>query len=309
MSLPGHRRVQNTDPIAETARMMEAESSPTAQKNNVTIPGYVPPSRPPAQAERSILFESAPPANGGEDQDVLPDVAVASMGDATMLEVVLGRDDRVRVASSQVSQPPWRMICALRIKSRSGRMYVGTAWFIAPKVLATAGHCVFLHDDGGWAESITVIPRKDGNSEPLGKLNATRFGSVDGWTVNRSRDFDYGVIFLDDATAGNRLGNFEVLAFTAGELNNVNAKISGYPADRDRAEFQYFHERPLQQVTDTRLVYDVDTFGGQSGSPIWLDTQQFGLAVMGIHTNGGVTSNSGTRITNDVLDNLIAWSA
>jgi glutamyl endopeptidase len=54
-------------------------------------------------------------------------------------------------------------------------------------------------------------------------------------------------------------------------------------------------------------VYDIDTFGGQSGSPIWQETQETGVVAVGIHTTGGVSSNSGTRISSDVMENLVNW--
>jgi V8-like Glu-specific endopeptidase len=237
----------------------------------------------------------------------LPDAAAASFGDTTLLEAIIGSDDRVKVSDQYLSTNPWRQICALRIFSSTGKMYVGTGWFIGPKALATAGHCVFLQDEGGWANWIDVIPAKRGAEEPFGKVRAKKFACVDGWTKQRSRDSDYGVIFLDDDTVGKQIGNFEVQALTDEELRGVDAKISGYPADRDRAEYQYYHERPLTSVTPARLNYVIDTFGGQSGSPIWQDTEEGGRIAVGIHTTGGLSSNSGTRISNDVLDNLISW--
>jgi glutamyl endopeptidase len=116
------------------------------------------------------------------------------------------------------------------------------------------------------------------------------------------------VIFLDDASVGAQVGNFAVQALGVSALKGSDAQISGYPADRDRAEFQYFHLRPMIDVTETRLVYDIDTFGGQSGSPIWQDTQELGIVAVGVHTTGGASSNSGTRITDDVLGNLARWT-
>jgi len=104
-----------------------------------------------------------------------------------------------------------------------------------------------------------------------------------------------------------QIGNFAVSTFMDAELNDVVLKVSGYPADREQANFQYFHERPIKSVSNTRLFYDIDTFGGQSGSPIWEDTQENGVVAIGIHTTGGITSNSGTRINDDVIDNLISW--
>jgi len=302
MANPGHRPVTSDEPQSEKPVVLEAAAPVT---NRTSLPYYRRPTPPPRVVNESgILFE---PAEPWEFKLALPDVAVASFGDTPLLEAVIGNDDRVKVASSLLSSNPWRQICSLRIRSQSGELYVGTGWFIGSKTLATAGHCVYLQDDGGWAASIDVIPARFGSSFPFGTIRATRFAAVDGWTVHSQRDFDYGVIHLESDSAGRQTGNFEVRAISDQLLNNVAAKISGYPADREQAQFQYFHERPIQRVTATRLFYDIDTFGGQSGSPIWEDTAEHGVVAIGIHTTGGVSSNSGTRINNDVIDNLISW--
>ncbi len=203
---------------------------------------------------------------------------------------------------------PWRQICALRIQSSTGVAYVGTAWFIGPSVLATAGHCVFLRDDGGWAASIDVIPGLAGTIEPYGRATATRFASVAGWRDSGSADFDYGVIFLDDAALGSRVGNFSVETESDADLTDALSRISGYPYDKEEATRQYYHERPLKGVTPTRLKYDIDTFGGQSGSPVWRQVEGRGAVAVGIHTTGTVLGNSATRIIDPVLENLATWS-
>jgi glutamyl endopeptidase len=303
MATPGHIAVTNLGPQLESGRIIpEGAASPVT--NRPSLPYYRAPARPIRRVNETAIIERA-----GEVQPVvaLPDVAVASFSDTAFLEVVIGNDDRIKVAREFLSTNPWRQICSLVIHSQSGQKYVGTGWYIGPKALATAGHCVYLQDDGGWATSIDVTPAKFGSSAPFGAIRATRFAAVDGWTVQRQRDFDYGVILLDEDTAGRQVGNFEVRAFTDSLIANINAKISGYPADRERAQFQYFHERPVKEVTSSRIIYDIDTFGGQSGSPIWLDTDQHGVVAVGIHTTGGISSNSGTRINDAVLDNLITW--
>ena len=272
--------------------------------NRPSLHYYRPPSGRRSRSEATVLELDAP---AGVAEPLL-DVAAASFGNTTVLEVVIGNDDRVRVADDLMQANPWRQICALRIRSKTGRMYVGTGWFIAPRVLATAGHCVYLQNEGGWAQSIEVIPALRGNgAPPYGRATATQFKAVDGWVKDGSRDFDYAAIILDDPALGTRVGNFAVQALPDPGLKNAVAKISGYPADRDQATFQYFHERPLRSSTATRLEYDIDTFGGQSGSPVWLDTEELGLVAVGVHTTGGTTSNSGTRINADVLGNLITW--
>jgi V8-like Glu-specific endopeptidase len=267
------------------------------------LPYYEPPrSRSTAREETSEGLTSTE-----ADSEPPRDVAEASFGETTILELIVGNDDRVRLADPLNQTNPWRQICALRIRANTGASYVGTGWFIGPQVLATAGHCVFLQRENGWADEIAVIPGKSGLDEPWGKMKSRRFASVVGWVNDASRDFDYGVIFLDDAAIGTRVGNFEVEAAPDGELTAATARISGYPADRDRAEFQYYHERRLNGLTPSRLLYDIDTFGGQSGSPIW-QTDGTQVVAIGIHTTGGSTGNSGTRISEPVLDNLIRWN-
>jgi V8-like Glu-specific endopeptidase len=287
------------------------ESAPMRATSRVSLPYYRPPVRDVALRRRSesSVSESSPALA----LEILTDVAAASFGttaantDPDVFEVVLGADDRVRVSKERMAMNPWRQICALRIVSQTDRTFVGTGWFIAPGILATAGHCVFLQNEGGWAKSIRVIPAKHGADEPFNSVTSKKFASVDGWVEKRQRDFDYGVIFLDDFSIGTKVGNFAVDVLNASDLKGTDAQISGYPADRDSAAFQFFHARPMIDVTDTRLVYDIDTFGGQSGSPIWQETQETGVVAVGIHTTGGVSSNSGTRISSDVMENLVNW--
>ena len=308
MASPGHRPIRNTD---RQERVRVPESARPQLTSKATLPYYQRPSKPRAR-RRSL--ESAVLGGAEEREPTLLDAAAGSFGtsarttDPTLSEAVIGVDDRIRVSAQRMMLNPWRQICALRIVSQTDRTFVGTGWFIAPNVLATAGHCVFLQDEGGWARSIRVIPAKDGAEEPFGSQTSTRFASVDGWVEKRKRDFDYGVIFLGDPRVGTQLGNFAVQALDVLELKGIDAQISGYPADRDRATIQFFHMRPILDVTDARLVYDIDTFGGQSGSPIWRETDEAGLVAIGVHTTGGVSSNSGTRITGDVIENLAQWT-
>lgn len=233
----------------------------------------------------------------------IEDAVSGSIGGRAMIESVIGTDDRELVPDTTVS--PWRRNCALRITSKSGQMYVGTGWFIGTRTVMTAGHCVYLHDDGGWPNSIEVIPGLDGSSRPYGSQTSTRFRSVDGWIKEQSSESDYGAILLDDEM-GSTTGWFAFASLTDEELLAVDANISGYPADKDNATRQYFHARRILSLTPTRLQYDIDTYGGQSGSCIWLNVRGERIAV-GIHTTGGSRGNSGTRINKEVFDNMKIW--
>jgi glutamyl endopeptidase len=327
-----HRRASSLDrpaaaPAAPAAAAIEGDVF-TGDAFEGTPEVFVEPARQPrlARAEPIVLPDYRSPhelrasreeaAMGGLEAGgpaIAPgpaprDAAEGSFAATTVLEAVIGNDDRLRLDDDLTRTNPWRQICSLRILAATGSVYVGTGWFIGPRILATAGHCVYMRKDGGWAVSIDVVPGRYGGNEPYGRATAVRFAATQGWIDTGGRDFDYGVIFLADGTLGSRVGNFAVEALPDADLIGITGRISGYPADLDRAAFQYYHERELLTVTQTRIEYDIDTFGGQSGSPIWRQDAAGPAIAVGIHTTGSVTGNSGTRISETVLDNLISWS-
>jgi glutamyl endopeptidase len=280
-----HRPVSSDDP--------ELESVPTRKRE----------ARPLA-----TMLEDVPGYGAAE-----PDAAAGAFA----LERVFGGDDRTLVPST--TDAPWRWSAALRIKPRQGdKHFVGTGWFIGPRTLVTAGHCVYMHDLGGFAESIEVIPGLDGTKRPFGSIVSRDLKSVSGWTAKRNSDFDYGVIVLPRALD---VGAFAFAAVPEELLVSGDLNISGYPADRDGATRHYFHARRIVRASTRRLYYHIDTFGGQSGSAAWITISREAAAQIGVtptgdrtrvavavHSGGSTLSNYGTRITADVVENLKMWS-
>lgn len=217
-------------------------------------------------------------------------------------ETVCGSDDRVRI--SPANQYPWRANCQLLITMANGSQARGTGWFIGPRTVMTAGHCVFSHGAGGWVRQIEVIPGMDGNSRPYGSQLATSFRSVTGWTSNQNPEYDYGAIILPNNNLGNTVGWYGFAALSTAELQNLLINNSGYPGDKPFGT-QWFNAGRITQVTDRRLHYMVDTFGGQSGSVIYRLLNGVRHAV-GIHGYGGCP-NKAVRITQAVFNNMLAW--
>lgn len=217
-------------------------------------------------------------------------------------ESVCGRDDRVEVTNT--TAVPWRWICKLIITFPNGARYGGTGWFIGPKAVMTAGHCVYSRSNGGWARQIKVIPGMRGASRPYGSMIGTSFRSVTGWTNNADPNYDYGCIILPNASLGNRVGWFGFAALTDASLNNLLVNNSGYPGDKP-AGTQWFNAGRITNVTARKLYYMLDTFGGQSGSPTWhlLNGQRHAV---GIHAYGGCP-NSSARIVTAVFNNMMTW--
>jgi glutamyl endopeptidase len=238
---------------------------------------------------------------------------------APPFESVIGIDERVRILDTDLQ--PWRMICALRMRGPTGAGAIGTGWFIGPRTVLTAGHCVFSnHFFGGWASSIEIIPGllgagQDGDARPYGSVTSEQLSSVDRWTETEDADFDIGCIHLEERV-GDQVGWFALAAMDPEELVGYLVNVCGYPADRGGGNEQYHASNRVLRVTERRLFYEVDTFGGQSGAPVWIHESDGAPPVaVGIHAYGlggtpedlGIVANSAPRIIPEVLDKLKEW--
>jgi glutamyl endopeptidase len=219
-------------------------------------------------------------------------------------EIIFGTDDRVRITPTTTF--PWRAICALRITAKDGSRWIGTGWLVAPRTVITAGHCVYLHAQGGWPKSIEVIPGLNDSARPYGSCTGTSFRSVAGWVNDKKSEYDYGCIILPkDCRPGDRTGIFGFAVKDDQYLLNAYLNLSGYPGDKGGNQ-QWFMAHKAKSVTPRIIYYEIDTMGGQSGSPVWVKVGNTRLAI-GIHTNGNVTGNSATRIVTPVFNNIQAW--
>jgi len=230
-------------------------------------------------------------------------------------ESILGDVDR-RKQILETDLTPWRMICSLEIVGQNGLNYIGTGWLAAPRTVVTAGHCVFDPGElGGWAQSIKVVPGRNGSDKPLDIVESSSFSTTDRWQASQDPDFDYAAIHLDK-DLGTKLGTFGMAVLPDADLTNRLVNVSGYPVSPGNGELQYFHANRVNAITGRRLFYDIDTIGGQSGSPVWayLDGSDDPVVVAihayglgGVPANLHVRANSGPRILVDVLEVIKEW--
>lgn len=325
---PGAGGLAEAEPATQESthhkhRSVSNQPSPQLPLPNTEAPSFGQlgaPASPGDVAEVSIDFnapdmtEMAPVVN----EDLLLDAWYAEYGDPitrmalrrpdiaeAIMEVVIGEDDRVQITTQSVEYP-WRCICSLRITAANGTSWIGTGWLCGPRTVVTAGHCVFIHSHGGWARQIEVIPGRNGAERPFDACVATTFRSVEGWTQDRDRNVDYGVILLPTTCRyGDQLGWYGFANFGDDTLRDLHVNLSGYPGDKPTGT-QWFHAREIKQVTQHTVIYEIDTAGGQSGAPVWImrDGNRYSVA---IHTNGALSGNSATRITQEVFANLVNW--
>jgi glutamyl endopeptidase len=247
------------------------------------------------------LIHSAP------DTSTLRDIGEASFG--PIQETVHGTDNRVQITNTAVY--PWCVHCSLLITAADNSKWIGTGWFIGPHTVMTAGHVVYIKNSGvagrdGWVKSILVMPGRNGNTLPFGSVTSTNFRSVTGWTQDGNEYYDYGAIILP-TNLGNRTGWFGFGVYSDSDLVASVGNISGYPGDKPGGT-QWYDYHKIASVNSRKVYYDIDTYGGQSGSSVYriISGGRYGIA---IHAYGGATTNSGTRIVTPVFNNMVAWKA
>jgi glutamyl endopeptidase len=237
----------------------------------------------------------------------LVDAGIASFGVPPARESVIGTDERVRV--TETSKYPWRMNASLLITAADNSQWIGTGWFINPRTLVTAGHCVFIKHSGvpgrdGWVKKIQVMPGRNGSEVPFGGLSATEFWTVKGWGENGLEIYDYGAIILP-AAFPQKIGYYAFGVFDDATLSAATVNVAGYPGDKAKGTLWYDH-RAVGSVNSDKVFYAADTAGGQSGAAVYMFHEGERTAVA-IHAYGGNTANSGTRISTQVFSNLTAW--
>ena len=192
-------------------------------------------------------------------------------------ESVCRHDARTKVTST--TSMPYKAICKLYMKGANGGNFIGTGWLVAGNKVYTAGHCVYSHRAGGWMDSIIVVPGKSGLSEPYGRYSAFELLTTNFWMNDQSRRYDIGAIKL--------AGNINHTDFLEPSLSDVDiVTVCGYPHDRDTGIFQYKMQDTVRRKNG-RFSYYIDTFGGQSGSPLLRNSS----VAIGIHNYGGCPNN------------------
>lgn len=224
-------------------------------------------------------------------------------------ESIIGGDGRTRVATTTTY--PWRAVAHLVVSWKNGSSGGCTGWFIGPRTVVTAGHCVYSSSKGGWASSIKVYPGRNGSTTPYGYGTSHRLFSVTGWTSSANIQYDYGAIQLK-TTLGNTVGWFGYRWQSSSTFSGAY-RVTGYPGDKTYGTMWTMQDNPgIRQVQTRRLFYAIDTYPGQSGAPVYHNySTTCNPCSVAIHTYGVDSSgyNSGTRITQSVFNNLKSWKA
>ena len=238
-----------------------------------------------------------------------PFEGLLNLSSPVLSQKVLGADGRVRIRNTTAY--PWRTIAKLIMIFPDGKKSNCSGAIIDNFHVLTAAHCIYSRAHGGYA-NIKVYLGQDGNYTPFYYANSSLIRSYTQWTINRDPNHDWALITLD-----RNIGLFTgwmglKVASRTSSIYKGGLNVSGYPNDQLKGTLWNDYDKG-HSATEYRHFYFMDTYGGQSGSPVWgeIGGKRYILSIHGYGDSAatpGVT-NGGTRINTEKYNKIQQWRA
>ena len=181
---------------------------------------------------------------------------------------------------------------------------------IAPNVVLTAAHNIYNNSKKIEASLIEFIVECNGNEyKDSSKCKRVYYPKA----YKDGDDYeDYGLLILE-SNLGETYGYIGIC--NEEKINSeVEYNVYGYPADKVRNKHKCFElwgmkGKGLKIQGGSRDVIEyntIDTYGGQSGSPIYYIEEGF-CYVVGVHVSGGGLVNEGTYLNKSRFTQIQKW--
>ncbi len=158
----------------------------------------------------------------------------------------------------------------------AGTISLCSGTMVGSHTVLTAGHCIFSHDYGGWAEAVWVYPAMAGyHHTPYGESSAAAAAdalvSTTWWAVDHDHRGDTGIVRLAQNTGD--LTGWAELVWGYGSLDQT-LFAAGYPSEENfDGLWLYTDSGSVQSLTDYLICHSMGTKKGMSGGPGWIEDQ------------------------------------
>ncbi|PGC46198.1 glutamyl endopeptidase [Bacillus toyonensis] len=222
-------------------------------------------------------------------------------------EVVFGTDTRNKV--SDTSTQPYRSISYISTSFSDGD-YMCTGTVIGKDTVLTNAHCVYDTDTKQYLKTGYIIPALNDSHYSYGYYNIESYSVPSGYiNSGGSSEYDFAVMKVS-TNGGSHIGDV-VGSLGIKQVSNIKdtgIKVYGYPGDKAQntgSVSQWGASGSILQENSSLAFYEIDTYGGQSGSAMLNSSNQ----IIGVH-NGGydlsgnevIDSNGGPKMVKPMYD-------
>lgn len=232
------------------------------------------------------------------------------------LHLTASRRQQVQAVTSPYSY-------VVQMDMRRGKTYHGTAFFVHPRVLLTAGHNLRKRPQFIFTR-VRSITLKVGATSSDTYLAKQTFNTTQNENIFTLKSFnnsysiweDFGIIILPDETLFNKAGgHFRLTVFNENTLFGKEIQIAGFPGDKpyctmwtDKTKNFFPHLNEIDNHNKLQyLKYDFVTATGLSGGPVWFNHNNINY-VFAIHTYGNNIDNrncnTATILTTTILNQI-----
>lgn len=211
-------------------------------------------------------------------------------------------DNRIKVANINVFPYYSTAKITTTFNSQPGYETCGSGYEVHNRLCATAGH-VLLNSDGEYFNTLKVEFGYNNGSAIYTMTQDDLAGYVlhgEFKGTNYRPQIDYAFLYWN-RNITNYVGHFGISwSYSAGDT----CYSAGYPADKYNGEYMYYSKSTITSISDCEITSNNYNYGGQSGSPLYLqDGYAIGIVSGKYSDNSMVSVQLDNGITTWLYDN------